>query len=94
MTRDDLKHFVKMPDARKQLNRSVREERIESRDSTQNLEGMESRTQYVVKSIMHFLTVDYDTFSNKEKVAVVVPVTSIEVEATGFKTMLPPFFSI
>ena len=28
---------------------------------------------------MHSFTVDYDTFSNDEKVAVVVPVTSVEV---------------
>ena len=28
---------------------------------------------------MHFFTVNYDTFSNEEKVAAVVPVTSVEV---------------
>ena len=33
MTRADLKHCGKMPDARKELNRSVREGRKESRHS-------------------------------------------------------------
>ena len=42
---------------------------------------------------MHFLTVDCDTFSNEEKVAVVVPVTSVEVEVTCSETMLALSFS-
>ena len=33
MTRADLKHCGKIPDAREELNRSVREGRIESRHS-------------------------------------------------------------
>ena len=43
---------------------------------------------------IHFLTVDCGTFSNEEKVAVVVPVTSVEVTyseamlALGFSTLL------
>ena len=36
--------------------------------------------------IMHYLTVDCSTFSNEEKVAVVVPVTSVEV--AGSEAML------
>ena len=40
MTRADLKHCGKMPDAREELNRSVREGRIESRHSIKSLEGM------------------------------------------------------
>ena len=40
MTRADLKHCGKIPDAREELNRSVREGRIESRHSITNLEGM------------------------------------------------------
>ena len=40
---------------------------------------------------MHSFTVDCDTFSNEEKVAVVVPATSVEV--TGSKTMLALSFS-
>ena len=42
MTRDDLKHCGKMPDAKEELNRSVRVGRIESRHSTKSLEGMGS----------------------------------------------------
>ena len=42
MTRADLKHCGKMPDAREELNRSVREGRIESRHSIKSLEGMGS----------------------------------------------------
>ena len=38
MTRADLKHYRKMPDAREELNRSVREGRIESRHSIKSLE--------------------------------------------------------
>ena len=40
---------------------------------------------------MHSFTVDYDTFSSFEKVAVVVPVTSIE--ATCSEAMLALSFS-
>ena len=40
---------------------------------------------------MHSYTVDCDTFSNEEKVAVVVPVTSVEV--TGSEAMLTLSFS-
>ena len=40
MTRADLKHCGKIPDAREELNRSVREGRIESRHSINSLEGM------------------------------------------------------
>ena len=39
MTRADLKHCEKIPDAREELNRSVREGRIESRHSIKSLEG-------------------------------------------------------
>ena len=42
MTRADLKHCGKMPDAREELNRSARERRIESRYSIKSLEGMGS----------------------------------------------------
>ena len=44
MTRADLKHCGKIPDAREELNRSVREGRIESRHSIKSLEGMGSRS--------------------------------------------------
>ena len=42
MTRADLRHCGKMPDARKELNRSVREGRMESRHSIKSLEGVGS----------------------------------------------------
>ena len=42
VTRDDLKHCGKMPDAREELNRSVREGRIKSRQSIKCLEGVGS----------------------------------------------------
>ena len=41
--------------------------------------------------IMHSLTVDCDTFSNEEKVAIVVPITSAEV--TCSEAMLALSFS-
>ena len=44
MTSADLKHCVKMPDAREELSRSVREGRIESRHSIKSLEGMGSNS--------------------------------------------------
>ena len=80
MTRADLKHCGKMPDAREELNRSVRYWRIESRHSIKCLEGIGSTSRDIGTELrMHSFTVDCDTFSNKEKVAVVVPVTSVEV---------------
>ena len=42
MTKAGLKHCGKIPDAREELNRSVREGRIESRHSINSLEGMGS----------------------------------------------------
>ena len=44
MTRADLKHCGRIPDAREELNRSVREGRIESRHSNKRLESMGSRS--------------------------------------------------
>ena len=40
VTRADLKHCGKIPDAREDLNRSVREGRMQSRHSIKILEGM------------------------------------------------------
>ena len=79
MTRADLKHCWKMPDARDELNRPVREGGIESRPS-KNLEGSGSGSHdFGAELRMHSFTVNCDTFSNKKKVAVVVPVISVEV---------------
>ena len=45
MIRADLKHCGKIPEAREELNRSVREGRIESRHSIKSLEGMGSSSR-------------------------------------------------
>ena len=88
MTTADLKQCDKMPDAREDLNRSMREGRIQSRHSIESLEGMAYRSHDLgAKLRMHSYNVECDTFSNKEKVAVVVPVTSVEVEVTDSKAM-------
>ena len=42
MTRADLKHCGKMPDAREELNRSVRERRMQSRQCIKCYEGIGS----------------------------------------------------
>ena len=42
---------------------------------------------------MHYLAVDYDTFSNEENVTVVVPVTSVNAEVACSKAMLALGFS-
>ena len=95
MTRADLKHCGKMPDAREELNRSVREVRMESRHSIKSLEGMGSSSHKLGAELrQHYFTVICDTFSNEEKVAAVVPVTSVEVTcseamlALSFTTLL------
>ena len=57
--------------------------RIESRHSIKSLEWMGSRSHDLGAELrMHSLTADCDTFSNEEKVAAVVPVTSVEVEVS------------
>ena len=74
----DLKHCARMPDVREELNRSVRAGRVESRHSIRSLEGMGSSSHDLGEEIrIHSFTVDCGTFSNKVKVAVVVPVTSV-----------------
>ena len=95
MTRVDLKHCGKIPDAREELNRTMREGIIQSRHSIKSLEGMGSSSHDLgAELIMHSFTVNCDTFSNEEKVAVVVPVTSVEVTcseamlALSFSTLL------
>ena len=75
MTRAYLKHCGKIPEAREELNRSVREGRIESRHSNESLEWMESSSHDLGAELrMNSFTVICDTFSNEEKVAAVVPV--------------------
>ena len=92
MTRADLKDCGKIPEAREELNRSVREGRMESRHSIKSLEGMGSSSHDLGAELRtHSFTVNCDTFSNEEKAAAVVPVTS--VEATGSEAMLALSFS-
>ena len=65
----------------------MREGRIESRHSIKSLEGMGSTSHDLGAELrMHYFIVDCDTFSNEEKFAVIVPVTSVEV--TGSEEML------
>ena len=53
---------------------------MESRHSIKNLEGMGSRLHDLGTELrMHSFTVNCDTFSNEEKFAAVVPVTTVEV---------------
>ena len=87
MTMVDLKHCGKIPDVREELNRSMREGRIESSHSIKSLEGMGSSSHDLGAEIrMHSFTFNYDTFSNEEKVTAAVPV--ISVEATCSEAML------
>ena len=52
-------HCGKTPDAKEELNRSVRDGRIESRHSVKSLEWMRSRSHDLVAELrMHSLTVD------------------------------------
>ena len=95
MTRADLKNCGKIPVAKEELSRSVRKWRIESRHSIISLEGMGSSSHdFGAERRMHSFTVNCDTFSNEEKVAAVVPVTSVEVTcseavlALSFSTLL------
>ena len=70
MTRADLKHCGRMPDAREELNRSVREGRIESRHSTKSLEGMGSSSHDLGAELrMHTFTVNCDTFSKLQQLS-------------------------
>ena len=73
----------------------MREGRIEYRHSIKSLEGVGSRSHDIGTELrMHSFNVDCDSFSNEEKVAVVVPVTSVEVTcseamfALSFSTLL------
>ena len=64
----------------------------ESRHSINSLEGLGSRSHDLGAELgMHSFTVDCDTFSNEENVAVVFPVASAEV--TCFEAMLALSFS-
>ena len=65
VTRADLKHCGKMPDAREELNRSVKEGRMESRHSIKSLEGMGSSSHDLGAELgMNSFTINCDTFPN------------------------------
>ena len=80
MTRTDLRHCGKIPHAREELNRSVREGRIESRHCIKSLEGMGTSSHDFFHSSLHSFfyfffslhsfTVNCGTISNVDKVAV------------------------
>ena len=77
---------------REELSRSMREGRIKFIHAIKSLEGMESRSHHLGAELrMHLMILDCYTFSNEEKVAVVVPVTSVEV--TGSEAILALSFS-
>ena len=66
-TRAYLKHCWKMTDASEELNRSVREGRIESMHSIKSLEWIGSRSHDIETELrMHSFSVNCDTFSNEE----------------------------
>ena len=84
MTKADLKHCGKMPDARAEINSSVREGRMESSHSIKSLEGMGSSSHDLGAELrIHSFTVNCDTFSIEEEFVAVVPVTSVEVACSG-----------
>ena len=59
VTRADLKHCGKMPDAGEELNRSVREGRVEYRHYTKSLEVMGSSSHELGAEIsMNYFTVN------------------------------------
>ena len=95
MTRADLKHCGKIPEARDESNRLVIEGSIESRHSIKSLEGMGSSSHDLGAELrMHSSTADCDTFSNDEKASVVVLETSVVAAcseamlALSFSTLL------
>ena len=78
MTKADLKHCGKIPEAREELNRSVREWRIESIHSIKSLEGMGSSSHDLGAELgMHSFTVNCNTFSIEDKVAALDQYASI-----------------
>ena len=70
----------------------MREGRIEYRHSIKRSEGMRSWSHDLgAELIKHCFTVNCSSFIDEEKVAVVVPITSVEV--TCFEEMLALCFS-
>ena len=57
MTRADLKHSGRMPDAREELNRSMREGRMESRHSINSLEGTDSSWKGLISFASFYHTI-------------------------------------
>ena len=68
VTRVDLKHCGKIPDAREVLDRSLREGRIESRHYIKSFKGMGSSSHDLGAELrMHSFTVNCDTFFKLRK---------------------------
>ena len=68
MTRADLKHCGKIPDAREELNRSVREGRIQSRHYIKSLEEMGSSSHDLGAELrMHYSLLIVTLFQMKKK---------------------------
>ena len=72
---------------------------MESIHSIKSLEGMGSSSHdFGAELRMHSFTVNFETFSNEEKVAAIVPATSVEVTcseailALSFSTLLVKCF--
>ena len=57
MTRADLKHCGKIPEAREESNRSVREGRVELRHYIKSLEGMESSNHFLGYATFELATI-------------------------------------
>ena len=90
MTRADLKHCGKMPDASDGLSRSVRE----GRKKPDILLRVWKEWDLCYTSLeQNSFTVDSATFSSVEKVALVVQATSIVFEVAVSKALLALNFS-
>ena len=63
-----MRHCGEMPTKRKELNRSVREGRMESRHYIKSLLWIRSRSHDQGAELrMHSFTINCDTYSNEEK---------------------------
>ena len=82
VTTADMKNLGEIEDACKKINRSVRDGEIVTRHSIKKMKGMGSRSHDLGADLrMLYVKVDC-VATKKEKVAVVVPVTSVGAEVT------------
>ena len=86
--RADLKHSGKMPHRREELNRSVRDGRMESWYSTKELGRNGIKGRWSMSWIkMYSLAVVFDTFWNEEGRAIPTRITSVGIKITGYTAM-------